>query len=90
MARAVVGRGDAGLKSWVADWEDAVRKWGGGCLERHNLGGGGRGGGGWGGEWFFGLLLASGEGLIIRAVERIDAALGVLWGKRHEDYRGRD
>lgn len=71
----------------MAQWENAVRKWGGGCLERYDLGRRGRGGDGRGGKWFFGLLLASGEGLIVGAVGRSGAALGVLGLKRHKDYR---
>ena len=90
MTRTVVCRGDAGLKSRVAEWEDAVRKWGDGCLERHDLGERGRGGGGRGGKWFFGLLLASGERLVVRTVERSGAALGIFGVKRHENYRVRD
>ncbi len=77
MTRAVVCRSDTGLKGWMAERQHTVRKWGSGCLKRHDLGGRGRGGGGGGGKWFFGLLLASGEGLVIRAVERSGAAFEV-------------
>ena len=74
----------------MADWEDAARKWGGGCLKRHSFGGRGRGDGGWGGERFFGLLLASKKRLVVGAVDRSGAALGDFGVKRHENYCVRD
>ncbi len=42
----------------------------------------------WGGERFFRLLLASKKRLLVGAVERSGAALGVFGGGRHEDYGG--
>lgn len=74
----------------MADREDAVGKWGGGCLKRHDFRGRGGGCGGWGGERFFRLLLASKKRLVVRAVYRGGAALGGLGVRRHEDYCVRD
>lgn len=70
----------------MADWEDAVRKWGGGCLKRYDFRGRGAGGGGWDRERFFGLLLASEKRLVVGAVYRSGAALGGFEVGRHEDY----